>query len=72
MLNNEVIKARAKEKKVFLWEVAERIGLSEFTFSRKLRRPLADEDYKEVIRQIDVIAAEKQKSGSHKEVTGDD
>lgn len=48
---NADIKLEAKRAKVKLWEVAERIGMSDSGFSRKLRWELTETE-KERIRKI--------------------
>lgn len=57
-VNNE-IRARAKEKGVFLWEVAEKIGIVDTSFSRKLRHELPDTEKQRIFKIIDNIAAER-------------
>lgn len=51
-MNNLEIRQAMKEKRLFNYEVAEMLGISEFTLSRKLRKELP-EDEKE--RILDVI-----------------
>lgn len=57
-VNNE-IRARAKEKGVFLWEVAEKIGIVDTSFSRKLRHELPDTEKQRIFKIIDNIAAKR-------------
>lgn len=59
MVNREV-RAYAIEKGVLLWKVAEAIGISDSSFSRKLRRELPEEERKRILRIIDEIAAERE------------
>lgn len=56
MSTRETIKKYAKERRVFLWQVAEELGLSDFYFSKLLRHPLPEEKANEIIRIIDEIA----------------
>ena len=49
--SNKDIREAAASAGVFLWQVAEAIGVTDGTFSRKLRRELPDDD-KAVILQI--------------------
>lgn len=49
--SNKDIREAAASAGVFLWQVAEAIGVTDGTFSRKLRRELSDDD-KAVILQI--------------------
>lgn len=62
-MRNEAIKASMKQNAVFQWQVAERLGMSEFTFSRKLRHELAGEEREKVLAAIDQIVAEREKEG---------
>ena len=57
---NEAIRARAKEKGVKLWQVADRIGLTDSNFSRKLRKELPAAEGNMIIGIIDDIAKEEQ------------
>lgn len=60
MTANNEIKAMAKSKKVCLWEIAEKIGMADTSFSRKLRRELSAEEKKKIFSLIDEIAAENE------------
>lgn len=62
-MRNEAIKASMKQNAVFQWQVAERLGMSEFTFSRKLRHELAGEEREKALAAIDQIVAEREKGG---------
>ena len=53
---NADIREAAKEKGVYLWQIAERLGISDNTFNRKLRKELPSEEKKAV---FDVITATK-------------
>ena len=64
MRANKEIKTRAKEKGVFLWEVADKIGIIDTSFSRKLRHELPDNEKQEIFKIIDELAAEKQASNA--------
>ncbi|MDD5795845.1 MAG: hypothetical protein PUD24_02765 [Oscillospiraceae bacterium] len=59
---NREIKVTAKKKGVFLWEVADKIGIVDSSFSRKLRKELPDSEKQEIFKIIDELAAEKQTS----------
>ncbi len=59
MRANKEIKTRAKEKGVFLWEVADKIGMIDTSFSRKLRKELPTAEKQRIFKIIDDIAAEK-------------
>lgn len=60
MRTNNLIRETAKTKGVLLWEIADRLGMPDSSFSRKLRRELNDEACNQVLAIIDEIAAEKQ------------
>ncbi len=53
--NNEIRKA-AKKNGVCLWQVAEAIGISDASFSRKLRRELPDAERERVMVAIEKLA----------------
>ena len=58
------LKQAIREAGVCQWQVAERLGLSEFTFSRKLRHELAGEMWEKVLAAIDQIVAEREGEGN--------
>lgn len=60
MLENCDIRTAAKQKCVRLWELAERLRISEPTMTRKLRRELPADEKQRIFALIDEIAAEKQ------------
>ena len=53
---NKDIKDYAKKMNVYLWEVADKLGLQDTNFSKLLRHPLTDEKSQEIIKIIDSIA----------------
>ena len=61
MLCNNDIRTAAKQNGVRLWEVAERLNVSEPTITRKLRRELPADEKQRIISLIDEISAEKKK-----------
>ena len=61
MLCNTDIRTAAKQNGVRLWEVADRLNVSEPTITRKLRRELPADEKQRIISLIDEIAAEKKK-----------
>ncbi len=61
MNSNQDLKAYAKHKGVFLWELAEYLSISEATITRRLRRELSDDSKSKMILYIDNIAAKKAK-----------
>ena len=59
-MTNEAIRRRARERGVFLWELAARVGVTDSTFSRKLRSEFSPEERERVLRVIGEIASEKE------------
>lgn len=59
-MKNEKIRTAAKDAGVKLWQIAERVGLTDSNFSRKLRRELPDEECERILRLIDELAAERE------------
>ena len=57
---NEKIRIEAKRNGVFLWEVADRLELTDGNFSRKLRRELPEEDQARILGIIHSIAIERE------------
>lgn len=56
---NKDIRDAARDAGVRLWQIAERIGMNDGNFSRKLRRELPDQEKKEILEIIKTLAAEK-------------
>ena len=56
---NETIRATAKASGVYLWEIAERLNMSDSFFSRKLRRELPEKERDNVLAIINAIKSEK-------------
>jgi hypothetical protein len=56
---NKEIRDAARDAGVRLWQIAERIGMNDGNFSRKLRRELPDQEKKDVLEIIKTLAAEK-------------
>ena len=61
MTANQDIRIAAKQNGVRLWEVADRLNVSEPTITRKLRRELPADEKQRIISLIDEISAEKKK-----------
>lgn len=53
---NVEIREAAKRSGVKLWQIAENIGLSDATFSRKLRRELPEDERDRVLSVIKQLA----------------
>lgn len=59
MEKNLAIKSEARKKGVHLWEIAERIGITDSTFSKRLRRELSDSEQENVLEIIEQIFNER-------------
>lgn len=64
MLCNQDIRSAAKLNNVCLWEIAEKLNISEPTMTRKLRRELPAAEKQKFLSIINDIAAEKQKTNA--------
>ena len=56
---NKEIRRAAKSAGVCLWQVAERIGVNDGNFSRKLRRELPSQEKEKILGIIALLAKEK-------------
>lgn len=59
MKANDEIRAEALQRKVPLWQIAEKLGIADTTFSRKLRHELPNEEKQRVMEAIREIAEER-------------
>lgn len=57
---NEFIREELKEKKVFQWELAHELGISEQTMVRKMRFEMEDDEQLKLIAFINEIAMKKE------------
>lgn len=58
-MKNLKIRAYADEKDVRLWEIADKLGIRDSSFSRKLRKELSDKETERIILLIDQIENER-------------
>lgn len=56
---NMEIRAAAKRTGVRLWQIAERVGVNDGNFSRKLRRELPPDEREKILTIINELAAER-------------
>jgi hypothetical protein len=56
--NNE-LRTRLKKDKVFLWEIADKLNISEVTLIRKLRRELSQSDQELILKKAKEILSER-------------
>ncbi len=61
-MDSNKIKQIMKEKRIYQWEVAKIMGITEFTLTRWLRDELSDEKYIKVISAIEVLLSQRDKS----------
>ncbi len=62
MKKNLEIRTMAREKGVYLYEIADLLKVSEPTFIRWLRKELTEEKRGEVITAIDLISEQKNRA----------
>ena len=44
---------------ILLWKVADKLGMSDGNFSRKLRHNFSEEDYNKIVSAVDELSKEK-------------
>lgn len=59
---NAEIRNLAKEKRVRLWQIAERFGMTDNSFSRKLRHEFSAEEKSKALLFIEQISKEQEAS----------
>lgn len=59
---NADIRIAAKSAGVRLWQIAERVGVNDGNFSRKLRRELPEREKQEILKIIETLAAERMEA----------
>ncbi len=57
-MNNRELKLYAASKGVRLWQVAEKFGITDAAFSRKLRKEFSQEDARRFKVYVDEISSE--------------
>lgn len=55
---NQAIRNAAKDKGVPLWRIAEKLGINDGNFSRKLRRELNEKETESILNIISELAKE--------------
>lgn len=55
---NQDIREVSKEAGVKLWQIAERLGMTEWSFSRKMRRELLPEEKMRIMEAVSKIREE--------------
>ena len=59
-MKNVEIRNRAKERGVFLWEIAEKLGINDGNLSRRLRKELSESQKEQIFGIIDELSEEKR------------
>lgn len=59
---NREIKNAAKSAGVYHWEIAEKLGIQDSAFSRKLRKELPDQEKQAILQIIQDLAAERMEA----------
>ena len=56
-MKNQDIREKAKNSNVRLWQIADKLGMTDGTFSKKLRKELTDNEKQNIFAIIDELAA---------------
>ena len=59
-MKNQALRQAAKAAKVQLWRIAEVLGISEPTMTRKLRRELPEKENQQLLKIIEQLAKEAE------------
>jgi len=59
-MSNSVIRNEAKRNSVRLWQIAERLGINDGNFSRRLRHELPEDEQQRILQIINDLAAERE------------
>ena len=57
---NNRIREAAKKRGVFLWQVADRYGITDTNFSKKLRAELTEAETDKILKIIEELAEEQE------------
>lgn len=60
LTTNQEVREVMKDKKVPIWKIAQKYGVSEMTLVRKLRIEMDDADKEKMIKAINEIAGSEQ------------
>lgn len=58
-MSNAEIKRTAKERGIPLWKIAEKMGIGDYTLSRKMRHELPQEEQDQIIEIMDALAPQE-------------
>lgn len=59
LYNGSEIRRYILNKGILLWKVADKLGMSDGNFSRKLRHNFSEEDYNKIVSAVDELSKEK-------------
>lgn len=59
-MRNLDIRKAAKEANIYLWQIAEALGINDGNFSRKLRRELSDDEKRKIFAIIMQLSIKKE------------
>ncbi len=62
MRRNVDLRTAARDNGVYLWELAERMGVTDATFSRQLRREFTKEQRERALKAIEDIVREREEA----------
>lgn len=60
-MSNKEIESLLKQEKIYKWQVAERLGLHETSFCRWWRKPLSEEQARQVLSAVEEIKLDRLK-----------
>ena len=61
---NKEIRTALRTNDIKQWQLAEAIGISEFTLCRRLRKELDEQEKKQMMEKINSICAEREQEGN--------
>ena len=56
LYNGSEIRQYILDKGILLWKVADKLGMSDGNFSRKLRHNFSEEDYNKIVSAVDELS----------------
>lgn len=59
-MHNVAIRAAAKAANVYLWQIADEIGITDNEFSRRLRHEFPEQEQARIIRIIEEISSKQE------------
>ncbi len=65
-MDADQIKQILKEKRIYQWEVAKAIGVTEFTLTRWLREDISEERATQIMEVIDVLLSKRDMNDGRK------